>query len=163
MRHVVIAIQFIFSCNNRTPIRKYSNSFGIKFEVAIKHPDGAIPPSSLVHIYQVALCRECSCFCLAYNILHMWLLTLLNLTSVAYIDDSRKMRGLSQNKAVLGSCATLLISMIIGTLGTSFSESFIEIHIFSSKKIYLKMSSGNWQQFWPSLNALSHYHLWHIE
>ena len=32
--------------------------------------------------------------------------------------------------------------LLIGPLGTNFSEMFSEIHIFSLKKIHLKMSSG---------------------
>ena len=36
--------------------------------------------------------------------------------------------------------------LLIGPLGTNFSEILIEIHIFSFKKMHLKMSSGKW---WP--------------
>ena len=32
--------------------------------------------------------------------------------------------------------------LLIGTLGTNFNEILIEIHTFSFKKMYLKMSSG---------------------
>ena len=45
--------------------------------------------------------------------------------------------------------------LLIGPLGTNFSEISIEIHIFSFKKIDLKMSSGNWQPSCLSLNVLS--------
>ena len=34
--------------------------------------------------------------------------------------------------------------LLIGPLGTNFSEILIEIYIFSFKKMHLKMSSGNW-------------------
>ena len=43
---------------------------------------------------------------------------------------------------------------LIGPLGTNFNEIFIEIHTFSSKKIYLKMSSGKWRPFCLGLNVL---------
>ena len=45
--------------------------------------------------------------------------------------------------------------MLIGLLGTNFSEILIEIYTFSFKKMHLKMSTGEW---WPSclgLNALN--------
>ena len=37
--------------------------------------------------------------------------------------------------------------LLIGPLGTNFSEILIEIHTFSFKKMHLKMSSGKWQPF----------------
>ena len=45
--------------------------------------------------------------------------------------------------------------LLIGPLGTNFSEMLIEIHTFSFKKIHLKMSSGKWRPFWLALNALT--------
>ena len=50
--------------------------------------------------------------------------------------------------------------LLIDPLGTNFNEILIEIHIFSLKKIHLKMSSGKWRPFCPGLNVLitcSHY------
>ena len=44
--------------------------------------------------------------------------------------------------------------LLIGPLGTNFSEMLIEIHTFSFKKIHLKMSSGKWQPFCLGLNVL---------
>ena len=44
--------------------------------------------------------------------------------------------------------------LLIGPLGTNFSEMLIEIHIFSFKKIDLKMSSGKWRPFCLGLNVL---------
>ena len=37
--------------------------------------------------------------------------------------------------------------LLIGPLATNFSQILIEIHIFSFKKMYLKMSSGNLRPF----------------
>ena len=37
--------------------------------------------------------------------------------------------------------------LLIGPLGTHFSEILFEIHTFSFKRIHLKMSSGKWQPF----------------
>ena len=48
------------------------------------------------------------------------------------------------NKAIIWTNAGILL---IGPLGTNFSEISIEIHILSSKKMHLKMSSGKWRSF----------------
>ena len=45
--------------------------------------------------------------------------------------------------------------LLIGPLGTNFSEMLIEIHTFSFKKIHWKMSPGKWRPFSLSLNVLS--------
>ena len=42
----------------------------------------------------------------------------------------------------------------IGTLETNFSEISTEIDIFSFRKMYLKMPSGNWRPFCLGLNVL---------
>ena len=44
--------------------------------------------------------------------------------------------------------------LLIRTLGTNFSEILSEIHIFSFRKLHLKMSSGKWWLFCLSLNVL---------
>ena len=44
--------------------------------------------------------------------------------------------------------------LLIGPLGTKFSEILIKIHTFSFRKIHLKMSSGKWRPFCLSLNVL---------
>ena len=44
---------------------------------------------------------------------------------------------------------------LIGPLGTNFSEILIWIHIFSVKKMHLKMLSGKWRPFCLGLNVLT--------
>ena len=44
--------------------------------------------------------------------------------------------------------------LLIGPLGTNFSEILIEIHTFSFKKMHLKMSSWKWRPFCLGLNVL---------
>ena len=44
--------------------------------------------------------------------------------------------------------------LLVGPLGTNFSEMLIEIHTFSFKKIHLKMSSGKCRPFCLVLNVL---------
>ena len=46
--------------------------------------------------------------------------------------------------------------LLIGPLGTNFSEMLIEILTFSFNKIHLKMSSAKWRPFCLGLNVLSH-------
>ena len=60
--------------------------------------------------------------------------------------------GLSpgRRQAIIWTNAGILL---IGPLGTNFSEILIEIYIFSFKKMHLKMSSGNWQPFCLGLNV----------
>ena len=45
--------------------------------------------------------------------------------------------------------------LLIGPLGTNFSEILIKILIFSFKKMRLKVSSGKWRPFCLGLNVLS--------
>ena len=47
--------------------------------------------------------------------------------------------------------------LLIGTLGTNFSEILIGIQIFSFKKMRLKMSSAKWRLFGLSLSVLMDY------
>ena len=44
---------------------------------------------------------------------------------------------------------------LIGPLGTNFNEILIKIYTFSFKKMHLKMSSGKWRPFCPSLIVLT--------
>ena len=45
--------------------------------------------------------------------------------------------------------------LLIGLLGTNFSEIFVEIYTFSTKKMHLKMLSGKWRPFCLSFNVLN--------
>ena len=62
--------------------------------------------------------------------------------------------GLSpgRRQAIIWTNAEILL---IGPLGTKFSEILIEIHTFSFKKMHLKMSSGKWRPFCLGLNVLN--------
>ena len=63
--------------------------------------------------------------------------------------------GLSpgRRKAIVRAIAGILL---IGPLVTHFSEILMEIHIFSSTKMHLKMPSGKWQPFCLGLNVLKY-------
>ena len=66
--------------------------------------------------------------------------------------------GLSpdQRQAIIWTNVGILL---IGPLGTNFSEVLIEIHTFSFKKIHLKMSSGKWRPFCLGLNVLKQHRI----
>ena len=55
-------------------------------------------------------------------------------------------------QAIIG---TNVVILLIGTLGTNFSEIWIEMYIFSFKKMHLKVSSGKWWQFCLGLDVLA--------
>ena len=61
--------------------------------------------------------------------------------------------GLStgRRQAIIWTNAEILL---IGPLGTNFSEIFIGIHTFSFKKLHLKMSFAKWRPLCLNLNLL---------
>ena len=61
--------------------------------------------------------------------------------------------GLSpqRRQAIIGTNVGILL---FGTLGKNFSEILIKMHIFSFKKMHLKVSSGKWRPFCLGLNVL---------
>ena len=61
--------------------------------------------------------------------------------------------GLSpgRRQAIIWTNAAILL---IGPLGTNFSEILIKIYTFSFKKMHLKMSSAKWRPFCCGLNVL---------
>ena len=63
----------------------------------------------------------------------------------------------SDNGLSPGRCQAIIWTnvgiLLIGPLGTNFSEMLIKIHTFSFKKIHLKMSSGKWRPFCLGLNS----------
>ena len=63
--------------------------------------------------------------------------------------------GLSPDRrqAIFWTIAGILL---IGPLGTNFSEILIEIHAFSFKKMHLNMLSVKWRPFCLSLIVLTH-------
>ena len=67
--------------------------------------------------------------------------------------------GLSpgRRQAIIWTSAGILL---IGPLGTNFSEVLIGIHTFSLKKMHLKMSSAKWRPFCLVLNVLSNVKYW---
>ena len=48
------------------------------------------------------------------------------------------------------------VILLIRTLGTNISEILSEIHIFSLKKMHMKMSPAKWRPFFLGLNVLNY-------
>ena len=70
-----------------------------------------------------------------------------NLTTIGWdngLSPGRRQAIISTNDGIL----------LIGPLGTNFSEILIKIHAFSFKKIYWKLSSAKWRRFCLGLNVL---------
>ena len=71
----------------------------------------------------------------------------------------------SDNSLSPGRCQAIIWAnagiLLIGPLRTNFSENLIKIHLFSFKKMHLKMSSGKWHPFCLGLNVLMAWcHTW---
>ena len=52
---------------------------------------------------------------------------------------------------------TIVGILLIGLLGTNFSEILIKMYTFLFRKMHLEMSSGKWQLFCLSLTTFNHY------
>ena len=90
---------------------------------------------------------------LSFNWLTHWgRVTHICVGNIAIIGSDN---GLSpgRRQAIIWTKAGILL---IGPLGTNFSEILIEIQTFSFKKMHLKMSSAKWCPFWFGLNMLRH-------
>ena len=68
------------------------------------------------------------------------------------ITGSYNVLSPGRRQAIIWTNAGILL---IGPLGTNFSEILSEIHTFSLKKMRLKMSSGKWRTFCLGLNVLT--------
>ena len=91
------------------------------------------------------------------NLNHWGRVTRIYVSNLAIIGSDN---GLSpgRHQAITWTSVGILL---IGPLGTNFSEMLIEIHTFSFKKIHLKMSSGKWRPFCLGLNVLT-WQIWGI-
>ena len=99
------------------------------------------------HPVQVTVCRLKS-YLLVYLIEAEWrIYASVNLTIIG--SDNGLSPG--RRQAITWTSAGILL---IGPLGTNFSEILMEIHTFSLKKMHLKMSSGKWQPFCLGLNVI---------
>ena len=102
----------------------------------------------LSHV-QVLLMR--SCFLHGHLLNHWGWVTYICISKVPLICSGNGFSPV-RRQAIIWSNAGILL---IGPLGTNFSEILIEIHTFSFKKMHLKMLSGKWRPFCLCLNVLT--------
>ena len=79
------------------------------------------------------------------RVTHIWVSELSIIGSDNGLSPGRRQAIIWTNVGIL----------LIGPLGTNFSEILIKIVTFSYKKIHLKMSSGKWRPFHLGLNVLT--------
>ena len=95
--------------------------------------------------------------CLAW--INMFLQHMSHLSMTIYVENYHtqfhngfnELNNPVRRQAIISTDAELLL---IGSVGTNFSDFFFEIQLFSWKKIRLKMSSAKWQPFCLGLNVL---------
>ena len=89
---------------------------------------------------------------LSYNLLTHWgRVTHISVNELIIIGSDNGLSP-SQRQAIIWTNAGILL---IGHLGTYFSEILIRIHTFSFKKMHLKMLSAKWRPFCLGLNVLN--------
>ena len=91
-------------------------------------------------------------FCSGFNMLTHW--GWVTQICVGKLTNIGSNNGLSpgRRQAIIWTNAGILL---IGPLGTNFSEFLIVIHTFSFSKMHLKISSAKWRPFCLSLNVLT--------
>ena len=100
------------------------------------------------------LYAKCRPFCLGPNALTHWGRVMHICVSKFTITGSDYGLSPSRRQANIWTSDGILL---IEHLGTNFSEILIEIHTFSFKKMYVKISSGKWRPFCLGLNEFKYY------
>ena len=98
---------------------------------------------NVIHVVQAAI----------YSLTHWGRVTHICVGNLTIIGSDN---GLSPGwrQAIIWTNAGILL---IGPLGTNFSEILIGVQTFSFKKMHLKMSSAKWCPFCPGLIVLTHW------
>ena len=78
------------------------------------------------------------------RVMHICVINLIIIASDNGLSPGRRQAFIGTNAGIL----------LIGHLGTNFSEILIGIHTISFKKMHLKMSSAKWRPFCFGLNVL---------
>ena len=104
-----------------------------------------------------------------YEMFHIWIsvwlkldfsLVLTHWGLMTHVCISKLTNIGSDNGLSPGWCQAIIWTnagiLFIGILGTNFSEILSEIHVFSFKRMHLKMLSAKWPQLCLCLNVLTH-------
>ena len=108
----------------------------------------------LKHHLQSNRCWSFQIDTLSFDLTHWGRVTHICVVKLTIIGSGN---GLSpgRRQAIIWTNAGILL---IGPLGTNFSEILIRVQTFSFKKMLLKMSSAKWRPFCFGLNVVSHCH-----
>ena len=96
---------------------------------------------------------RCICVIQLWGLTHWGRVTHICVSRITIIGSDNGLPA-DRRQAIIWTNAGLLL---IGPLGTNFSEISIEILIFSFKKMHLKVSSAKWCPFRLGLNVLTHW------
>ena len=95
---------------------------------------------------------KCQLFCSSLNVLTHWdRVTHICINKLTTIGSDNGLSPGRRQAIILSNTGILLI----GPLGTNLSESFIEIHVISFKKMHLNVSSAKWRPFCLGRNVLT--------
>ena len=86
-----------------------------------------------------------------WNLTHWGPVTHLGVSELTIIGSDNGLSSGRRQPIIWTNAGILLIR----SLGTNFNEILIEIHIFSFKKIHVKMSSAKWRPFCLGLSVLN--------
>ena len=108
------------------------------------------PMKTYTSIYYLVIIRR-----KAFGLTHWGRVTHICVSQLNIIGSDNGL-SVGRRQAIIWTNAGILL---IGPLGTNFSEIFIEIFTFSFKLMHLKMS-GIWRSFPLGLNVLTQIHEW---
>ena len=115
------------------------------------HSDGLEQNSSI----STANALELLQYCLTHwgRVTHICVSKLIIIGSDNGLSPGRRQAIIWTNNGIL----------LIGPLGTNFSEILFGIQTFSFKKMHLNVSSAKWRPLCLGLNELSHWHILHAD
>ena len=131
--------------------RVRNEDFSYKFMFNFHPRNPCLSTLSLNKMNLKMLSVKCQPFCPILNVITHWGRVMH--TCVGNLTIIGSDNGLSPGRRQAITWTNVGI-LLIGPLGTNFSEMLIELHTFSFKKIHLKMSSGKWRPFCLVLNSL---------
>ena len=129
------------------------------YKMSTKRRPFSIDRNAFKGVMLITWCSKGLSFTTIFNILECVLVALTHwgrVTHICVVDLTiiGSDNGLSpgRRQAIIWTNAGILL---IGPMGTNYSEILIKIHTFSFKKMRLKMSSGKWRPSCLGLNVLN--------
>ena len=133
-----------------------NTDWGPHLDLPLRYPNMLIKQCSIARCYAVS--TQCADYKPKHHFSKLLQLSLNHWGRVRHICVTKVTtigldNGLSsgQRQAIIWTHDGILLT---GPLGTNLSETLTQIYTFPFKKMHLKMSSGRWWPFCPSLNVL---------